>query len=422
MTLISSSLLNGFAVGIKLIASLVINKYLAVNIGVNGYGLLGQFNSFVAIASSFASAGITNGVIKYTAERHDTPMLRRRLWSTATQIILIVALMIALTIAVLSSWLASNLLNDSGQTLPFYWLAACVVSFALNSLLTSILNGLKQLRSYVLANIAGTIASFILTFLLALKYGLQGALIAASVSQLATFVCTCIVARRWISEWLFHLEFDKRDAQKLGSFSLMALISTLCVPLTQLLVRDHIGSTLGWHAVSAWQAVYKISDMYLMLITSALSVYYLPRLSEIKTKLEMRSEILKAYRFAMPFTIMAAGVCYSLRDWIISVLFSPEFSAMRDLFLYQVIGDVFRIGSWLIAFVFHARALMRLFIISELIYAVIYYVLVHFLTARMGIQGSTLAYAISYGLYWIWVGYILKDQLFEVSTVRTAQT
>lgn len=421
MTLVRSSLLNGIAVLIKLATGLIVNKVLAVLIGPAGYAVIGQFNSVVGIVMAFATGGVTNGVVKYTAERWNTPLHQYRLWATATYIVLSAAIGVGAIVFFLSPWLAVNVLDDVGLRPAFYWLAGSLVLFAANSLLLAVLNGKKELRRYVIANITGSLVGLFATLALAIIYGLLGALIAASLSQSITFFCTLFACRKlpWLRSAITLGRFDKMDSRRLAAFSLMALTSALCIPFTQALVRDHLASTFGWAATGQWQGVLKISDMYLMLITSTLSVYYLPRLSELKDDSAMRREIVSVSVIVLPITAAGALLCYLLRDVLIAILFSDQFSGMRDLFIWQFVGDVLRIGSWLVGFVFHARALTGQFIASELLYAALFYSLVHALTPRFGIEGATIAYAFSYGLYWLWIMVILRKFLIKKEVHRS---
>ena len=68
MNLIRTSLLNGVAVLIKMIALLGINKVLAVYVGPAGYAAVGQFQNAVQMITTCASGAINTGVPNYTAE------------------------------------------------------------------------------------------------------------------------------------------------------------------------------------------------------------------------------------------------------------------------------------------------------------------------------------------------------------------
>ena len=101
----------------------------------------------------------------------------------------------------------------------------------------------------------------------------------------------------------------------------------------------------GW-----WEAMNRISNVYLMVITTSFSIYYLPRLSEIKEISELRYEIFKCYKVIIPILLSGLTLVYLLRHFVVMILFSPDFYPMESLFIWQLLGDFFKISSWLLAF------------------------------------------------------------------------
>ena len=78
-----TSLLNGAAVATRLVTGLALNKVLAVYIGPTGFGVIGQFQSLVAMLGALAGGAFGNGVTKLTAERSADPARQLAVWRTA---------------------------------------------------------------------------------------------------------------------------------------------------------------------------------------------------------------------------------------------------------------------------------------------------------------------------------------------------
>ena len=332
MSLIRTSLLNAIAVAIRMLAMLGLNKVLAVLVGPAGYALFGQFQNAVTVINTFASGAINTGVTKYTAEFQDDSVRQHLLWGTAGRISLSCSLTAAILIALFHQSLAKLIFKDDAHASVLLWLAGSLVLFVFNTLLMAILNGKKEVSLYVLANISTSLVTLLATWLLAQSWGLQGALIALSINQSVVFFVT--LALCWRQDWFrfrfLFSGFDRDLAKKLGAYGLMAMVTAIVVPLSQILIRHHLVAEFGWQETGMWQAVTRMSDVYLMLITTTLTVYYLPRLAEIKSKSELQAEIIKVYRFILPLTAFGALLVYLLRDWIISILFTQEFNAMRE--------------------------------------------------------------------------------------------
>jgi PST family polysaccharide transporter len=188
----------------------------------------------------------------------------------------------------------------------------------------------------------------------------------------------------------------------------MGLTSALIVPVSYMLIRDHIAFRLGLPSAGFWQASWKISEIYLMLITTTLGVYYLPRIAEIRTGSELKAEIIKVYRFVMPIVIIGALTIYLLRDFIIRILFTEDFYPMRELFAWQLMGDVMKIGSWVLSYIMIGRAMVRVFVITEISFSLSFVLLSWWLVDLFGLSGVALSYFLNYTLYWIAMAYLVK--------------
>lgn len=414
MTLIKTSLLNAIAVVIKMLTLLGLNKILAIYVGPSGYAALGQFQNAVQMITTFASGAINTGVTKYTAEYHEDEMRQRTVWRTAGTIALTGSMITALFVIVFNRTLASWFLKDETLGSVFIWFAVTLVLFVFNTLLLAILNGKKEIHRYVIANIAGSLFALAVTTAMAVKLGLYGALVSLAVYQSLTFFVTLFVTYK--ASW-FKLSYlvgaiDKKTAINLAKYTAMALTSAACVPLSHIVIRNHIGSSYGWDVAGYWEAMLRLSAAYLMLVTTTLSVYYLPRLSELTHAKDIRKEIFQGYKLILPVTAACSLIIFLLRDFIIELLFTAEFYPMRELFMWQMIGDTLKIGSWILAFLMLSKAMTKMFILSEIAFSISFVALTHTLTKSLGIEGVALAHAINYLFYWCLMGWLIGRRVY----------
>ncbi|QDP72348.1 O-antigen translocase [Legionella israelensis] len=419
MTLIRTSLLNGIAVLVRILTLLGINKLLAVYVGPVGYAALGQFQNAMTMITTFASGAINTGVTKYTAEYYDDEQKQRTVWKTAGTIVFIGSFITSILIAIFSKPMAVWFLKSEDYSGVFLWFAASLIFFVFNALLLAILNGKKEIERYVTANISGSLFALAITAVLAINFGLFGALVALAIFQSVTFFVTLLLCYRahWFKFSYLLGSFDKRVAKNLAKYTLMALSTAACVPISHIFIRKHLGATLGWEAAGYWEAMWRLSAAYLMLVTTTLSVYYLPRLSEIKDSAELKKEIIQGYRTILPAAFFCAFLMYVLRDVIIQLLFTSEFYPVRQLFLGQVIGDVLKIGSWIMAYLMLGKAMTKHFILTEIIFSANFYCIVVLMTNWWGLQGISWAYAINYLLYWFVMYLLVFRNIKDSATV-----
>ncbi|XVH58586.1 O-antigen translocase [Providencia hangzhouensis] len=403
MTLIKTSLLSLIATFFKMLSGLVINKAVSIYIGPAGLAVIGQFQNFSQFVLIAAQGAINSGVVKYTAEYgKESPQLSK-LFSTALRISLISSIIVGCILILLSSFLSSKILNNLDYTFIFIIFGFTIILFVLNGLLLSIINGLKEIRSYIKINIIQSLYSLVFTSLLIYFWGLKGALVALATNQSVIFFITLFMLRKHTTIVCknFCRKFDKSTSKKLFAYSAMAITSAIMIPASQFIIRNYIATTQGLDQAGYWQGVWYISNTYLMVVTTALSTYYLPRLSEITHKQELKKEIFQGFKLLLPIVIIFGLIIYILRDLIISILFSDSFTPMKPLFTWQIIGDIFKIASWLLAYIMLAKAMTKTFIITEIFFSTTLVVLSYIFIKYEGVIGATYAYCLNYILYFI---------------------
>lgn len=378
-------------------------KVVATIIGPAGVALLGQLNNFSTIALSFATGGINSGVTKYVAEYKENDAVAKQYIATAFKIVVGCSLLIGLLILLSCRFLSQLVMLTTEYWYVFAIFGFTIIFYGLNNLLYSIVNGYKQFNKYVKVNIVSSIFGVAFTVCLVLLWGLPGALISAVTFQSLMIGISIIMLRKlkWLNKDYFIGKFKKSIASQYFRYSLMTLTSALTVPLTQMLLRGYVMAEISEVEAGWWEGMSRISNMYLMIITSSFSVYYLPRLSEIHDRLELRHEIFKCYKVIVPMLLGGFTLIYFLRFFIIRLLFTPAFEPMSQLFIWQMVGDFFKICSWLLAFLMVAKAMTKLFISTEIIFSLLYLGFGLLLVHLNGIVGLCQGYMVNYIVYTI---------------------
>ncbi|MBS7818549.1 O-antigen translocase [Wohlfahrtiimonas chitiniclastica] len=412
MGLFKTSILNGIAVLIKMATMFVLNKILAIYVGPSGYAVIGQFQNFIQMVTSFSGSAINTGVIKYTAEYHDDIHQQKSVWKTSGTLVFCLSLLFSILIIIFRTLLSEYIFGTADYQTVFVWFAIFLILFNFNSLFLAILNGKKEIIKLVVANIAGSIFALIVTSILAIQYHLYGALVALSIYQALAFIVTFLLCSK--AEW-FRISYlfgrlDRIMTKKLSAFVLMALVSAVCVPLSQIVIRDYLIKEYSLEFAGYWEAMIRLSAAYLMLVTTTLSVYYLPRLAELKEKHAIKHEIYQGYKYIFPIALICSIIIYLCRDIIIHILFSSSFLPMRELFLWQMLGDTLKIGSWLLAFLMLSKAMTKMFVITEILFSISSVLLVILCTKLFGFEGVAVAHMINYGLYWFIVYLFIEIQ------------
>jgi len=414
MKLLKTSFYTSISTAITFISGFVVTKVVAVKIGPVGITYVGQYQNIIAIMAMFSTLAVTTGVIKYLAEHKEDNLQKKRIISTAFIIILISSCIVSLSVIFFSHFLSIIVFKSNDFSNVFFLYGFFIGIMALNTLISAVYNGLKEIKYLTIVNITGSLTGIIFTIFFAYKLGVKGVLIANNFTALVIFLINLVILykRKYFHVKPEFLQWESSSAKLLLGFTLMGIVSGLLMPLSQIFIRNRIMNIFSANEAGWWQAVTRISDYYLAFITTVLSVYYLPRLSEINTKTELKQEIKNGYKIVLPIVGLMALSIWTFKILIVHILFSKDFLPMTPLFTFQLLGDFFKIGSFLLGYILIAKADIKLFIVSEVIFSLSLVFFSYLFIGKFGVIGSTYAFCVNYALYWLAMFFITKKYLY----------
>lgn len=418
MKLISTTLYSGLITLIKMASGFISTKVVAMFVGAAGVATIGAFGNFLNIVLAFANGAIQTGVVKYTAEYQGDEEKSKQLFSTSFRISILCSMGVGLVLLILSKWLSSLIFSTSEYANIVRVLGVTIVFYALNSLLISVLNGKGLIKIFTVVNMVGSLLGLGLTCVLVYFYEIQGALLALILSQTIIFFVSLIIVyrKKLIVHEINWMWYDKKIAKKLGSYSLMAIVTALTVPVSQIVIRNMVTGQLGVDSAGVWQGMIRISDAYLMIINMALGTYYLPKLSALQEKSDITKELYNGFKLIMPLVVVSCIIIYFMRFFVIKLLYTPDFYVMEGLFLWQLIGDIFKVGAFLLAYLMLAKALTKVYIVTEIVFSLFYVILSYILIPLYGVKGATLAFLFNYLAYFLFMIIFFKDYLIQKKT------
>jgi PST family polysaccharide transporter len=419
MKLAQTTILSALAAGSKTAAALLLNKVLALLIGPSGYAAIGQFQNFISIVFTFGSGAIATGVTKYTSQYRDDPDAKRNVWRGAAAISTVAGSICSLGIAVSSPFLATRLLHDPAYWDVFIWLAIALILLIWNALLLALLNGERQIGRYVAAQIIGTFLVLVMASVLAMTAGLRGALIAIATGQSLGFLATLFLCRRqpWFRLGNFFGRFDRSVLRKLSAFAAMTISAAVTLPLAQIMVRASLVEQFGWTNAGYWDGMQRISTTYLAFAVVVLNTYYIPRMSAVYDPAILRKEAQNLMLICIISAAIISTLIFHFREFIIITLLDRSFLPMMDLFFWQAVGDIFRIGSAIFSMVLIAKAMAKNYILLQISLLPVLPLSNFILTQKWGFEASSIAYALTYTIYFVFsVTLVLHSRIFSLRT------
>lgn len=383
-----------------MLVNLVVIKLISVAIGPAGLGAIGNLISVLTFIMVFAGGGVANGVVKYVAQHRDQPRVMLRFIESA----LALGFSVSGVVFLVSLFAAEPIARALFGTATLFWLSpvlgiAHLICF-LGTATIAIANGNQRSDIFAAISIIAYVGCIPVAYLLIERFGFTGSAMALMAMTGCTGIPALWVALRSPLRRAVKLRFHRTEMHMLLRFSVMAFASAAAFPLAEILIRTALTSKLGLVDAGIWQASIRLSGAILGFYTVFLATSYMPRLSALTDpKASLRFVHVSLLRTAGAFAILALGV-YLSRSLVVPLLFSKEFRTLEPLLAWQLLGDLFRVSAYVVAFFFIARAQLWLHIGAEIvqytIYACVSLAIVH---SGGDLSAVVQGYAISYAIY-----------------------
>ena len=420
--LVKITSLKTAAVFTRIIAGILTSKAIAVFIGAEGLALVGNLRNFVASTQTIATLGFYKGVVKYVNDfKNDLVKLSKTL-STAYYIGFITTIVMSFYCYFNAETINELIFPTYNNYIYIIKIFAIVLPFyALNMFSFSIMNGFSKYKILIIINIIGQVLGLSIALLLIYQKNLDGALISVAISESLIFLITLvgITNRKSLVPLISVNNVSLSYIKKLSSYTGMALFPAIILPLVILAIRSHIIDTIGYKDAGFWEAMLRISKYYLMLVSSLLGLYIIPRFSEIKDIATFKKEVFSLYKSVIPYFALGLLLIYLLKPFIVWVVFTEEFEPVEDLFLWQLLGDFVKVLSMIIAYQFLAKKMFWHYIITEAFLVVILYTTSIYFIKIYGVKGAVIGHFVSYLMYYGVILLIFGSSLFGVESDKT---
>ncbi|MDD7885344.1 O-antigen translocase [Flavivirga sp. 57AJ16] len=406
----------------RIIAGILTSKAIAVFIGPVGLALIGNLQNFVSSFQTVAILGFYNGAVKYVSEFKDDVIALSKVIST-----IFYAAFVSTILVSFFCYFNAELINDlifpiyNDYTYVIQIFAIVLPFYALNMFSFSIMNGFSKYKILIVINIIGQILSVSIALLLIYQKKLDGALVSVVIAEALIFLITLvgIINRRSLAPLIRVDRINYRFFKDMGSYSLMALFTAVFMPLVTIAIRSYIRDNVGYKDAGFWEAMIRISKYCLMLVSSLIALYILPRFSEINDAKEFKKEVFSFYKTVVPILAVGLFIVYLLRSIIVPIVFSSEFEPVKDLFLWQLLGDFIKILSIVIAYQFLAKKMFWHYILTEAFLIItLYTTSIYFIDLFDGVKGAVVAHFVSYVMYYGIILLIFGSSLFGVDTEK----
>ena len=407
--------LNSLSVVFRLFTGLITSKVIAIFIGPSGLALLGNFRNFVGFFETVSTLGFQNGIVKYIAEKKEKETELKHYVATIFIAVFVVSILLSGLLFFISDYWNEFVFGSHyvfGSV--FKCFAFALPWYALSLVLISIINGLGKFKNVIYITIIGNLIGLFVSVLLVYTYQTFGALLSIIISPSVLFLISFYYVNKEFPLFSYiRLEFfDLKIIKNLSSYFLMALVSGVVGSLVYLAIRKNIISGIGIQQAGYWEAITRISSYYLLFVSTILSLYFLPKLTVAQNNIETKKVFWSFYKTIFPLFVIGATILYFARFLIVNILFTSAFLPVTPLFFWQLLGDVFKMASWILGYQFFAKKLTLAFIVTEMISFILTYVFSVLFIKMYGLEGVVIAYAAAYFMYWLILVVYFRKSLF----------
>lgn len=394
-------LLGAVRTAVQMAASFLSVKITSVFLGPAGIGVLAQLQGFIGLTLGVMGNGVNKGLVRCTAEDGQNAERRRALVSTAARALLVAGVPVSLAILAAAPLVARQLLGSEDYTPQVMLFGAVYLCGLFGNMAMGMANGAKDFAATTLIDTGNILSGLVLFAVLSPLYGVAGGLAAAALGPLALLTVSALVARNkaWAQRQAFTAGFSRTEFWRLAAFLPMAGAAAFGESFGQIAVRDTLARAADMHAVGLLQGVWRLSDLYLGIFIGMFSMYYLPRFAEIRAAPELRREIGRALLHVVPAVALVSLLVYAMRDLLIALVFTHQFAGMRDLFGWQMVGNVLKMAGWLFGYVLVARISPLQIGVIELAKGGAWIVFAHVFVPAGGAIGAVQAYVATYASY-----------------------
>ena len=413
MNFIKTSFLSGLSTGISLLARLISTKIVAVYLGTNGMFLLGQLKDFLRLSNTISSFGIENGIVKYVAEFEEQKENLSNIIGTSFRINITSAFFVSLAILAFKNQISPFLQIDFDENFYFFLLIISVISASIHTCFLSIYNGLNRIKLFVIVNIISNIVSAVILVLFVLKMQIIGAFYALVINQILSLIINIIfytVYKPFLIQWIFK-KYINDYFKKLSSFSIMAIVGPVCLIISSFIVRDYLYDKFGADYAGSWEAMWRISAIYLLFLITTFKFYLIPTFSKLND-IELKKEVFKIWKIVIPIIILITTAVYFSKNIIINLLLSNEFILINSIIFFHLIGDIIKINCWVLGNIMISKAKTKSFVFFQIEWSLVFVTLTYIFIEKYGFVGVSISYFVTYIIHFSLLNIYFKKLLW----------
>jgi O-antigen/teichoic acid export membrane protein len=399
---------------ISIVINIVRSKVVAVILGTTGYGIYGLLQSPLGLIGLVSELGIgasgVRDIVKSSTDGDEIEISKTvktvKRWALGTGIAGMVIVIVLSPL--LSRWTVGNY----DYTWAFLLLSVTLLVGSVSRGQSIVLRGLRRLKDTAKVSLWGSLFGLILSVPLYYLYGVNGFVPTLIISAFVGLFLSWYFSRR-INIVPVKMSYKESVKQGKGMIELGVLItlSNLAMQAVFYAILLFINNRSGEDTVGLYTAGWSITNQYVGLIFTAMTVDYFPRLLNLQSNRQKMEEAVNQQAEIAILIIAPLMLFYlSCLPIIVKLLLEEEFLSIISFVQWMIPGMLFKTASWALSHVILAKNDNKLFFWSELTFNGIFLILTIVAYILFGLEGIGIAFVLLYILYFIAMYIITKKK------------
>jgi len=389
-----------------MLCSVVRTKCIALWLGAAGIGIFGLYNTALEVINQLVQLNLRQSGVREIA---GAPVSRVAYMTAVIRHLgVLLGIIGALITLILSPLLSQFTFGDSSHTVYFAVLSVVVFLCAIISGEQAVLQASGKFKRLALASMWGGVGGTAVSILLVRLFGFDA--IVPSIISFGIITASVYYVRRDKgvpqSITMSQLMKSSKPVVRLGVYMTAAMFVT---QLSHYMFLSWMRKQVGDDGVGVYQSGYTIINQYVGLVFTAIAVEFYPRVSSVSGS-RWRVSVFVRHEMSMIMWGMsgAAILFVNLAPVIIHLLYSEEFAGATEYVTVASVGTVFKAISFVLAYIMLARADGRIFLFTESVSAVLYFIFNVIGYKAGGMAGLGYAYVVWYAAYVVSVASVYR--------------
>ncbi len=398
----------------QILIQIIKSKFVAVLLGPAGVGIMGLYQSGLQLVQQISSMGLAQSAVRDVSEANGSNDLQRiaKTVTVVRKLVWFTGLLGLIIVACCSPLLSKASFGNYDYTIPFIILSVTLLLDQLSAGQKVILQGMRRLKDLAKCTAFGVAFGFVTSVPLYYWLGVDGIVPTLILNSVCSLILSWFYSRKIKIEKVQvtpkqTLEQGKQMLIMGISLSFSGIFSTIVAYVLRSFIQDNGGV----EEVGLYQAGFVIMTTYVGMVMNAIGTDYYPRLASInKDNAKCKETVSQQGEIGAMILGPMLTFCLVFMPFVLQILYSDSFLAANDYVTWACLGMMLRFGSWIISYLFVAKAESRLYVILELAANLIYLIFSLLGYKLSGLTGLGFAFALNYFVYFFIVYLIARKR------------